>query len=77
MSFEKIDYFWVTSENKATSVSAKMNACKNKDSGEVIKNYHKQAFEYISRALRIDEDDTGLGIYFLRGGVIDLVCVSL
>lgn len=41
-------------------VSAKMNACKNKDSGEVIKNYHKQAFEYISRALRIDEDDTGL-----------------
>lgn len=41
-------------------VSAKMNACTNKDSGEVIKNYHKQAFEYISRALRIDEDDTGL-----------------
>lgn len=37
-----------------------MNAGKNKDSGEVIKNYHKQAFEYISRALRIDEDDTGL-----------------
>lgn len=37
-----------------------MNATKNKDNGEVIKNYHKQAFEYISNALRIDEDDTGL-----------------
>uniref|UniRef100_A0A672Z9U1 microtubule-severing ATPase n=1 Tax=Sphaeramia orbicularis TaxID=375764 RepID=A0A672Z9U1_9TELE len=32
---------------------------KGKDSGEVIKNYHKQAFEYISKALRIDEQDTG------------------
>ncbi|XP_058507753.1 spastin [Solea solea] len=36
-----------------------MNASKSKDSGEVIKNYHKQAFEHISKALRIDEDDTG------------------
>lgn len=41
-------------------MSAKMNESKNKDSGEVIKNYHKQAFGYISNALRIDEDDTGL-----------------
>ena len=40
--------------------SAKMNASKSKDNGEVIKNYHKQAFEYISKALRIDEDDSGL-----------------
>uniref|UniRef100_A0A3Q1ISL6 microtubule-severing ATPase n=2 Tax=Anabas testudineus TaxID=64144 RepID=A0A3Q1ISL6_ANATE len=40
-------------------MSAKINASKSKDSGEVIKNYHKQAFEYISKALRIDEDDTG------------------
>uniref|UniRef100_A0A3P9BSC8 microtubule-severing ATPase n=1 Tax=Maylandia zebra TaxID=106582 RepID=A0A3P9BSC8_9CICH len=30
-----------------------------KDSAEVIKNIHKQAFEYISKALKIDEDDTG------------------
>uniref|UniRef100_A0AAQ4Q726 microtubule-severing ATPase n=1 Tax=Gasterosteus aculeatus aculeatus TaxID=481459 RepID=A0AAQ4Q726_GASAC len=30
-----------------------------RDSGEVIKNYHKQAFEYVSKALRIDEDDSG------------------
>lgn len=39
-------------------MSAKVNA--GKDSGDVIKNYHKQAFECISKALRIDEDDTGL-----------------
>lgn len=35
-------------------------ASKSKDSGEVITNYHKQAFEYVSKALRIDEADTGL-----------------
>ncbi|XP_034464978.1 spastin isoform X3 [Hippoglossus hippoglossus] len=40
-------------------MSAKINASKSKDCGEVIKNYHKQAFENISKALRIDEDDTG------------------
>ncbi|KAF0027308.1 hypothetical protein F2P81_020049 [Scophthalmus maximus] len=40
-------------------MSATANASKSKDSGEVIRNYHKQAFEYISKALRIDEDDTG------------------
>lgn len=37
-----------------------MNASKNKDNSEVIGNYHKQAFGYISNALRIDEDDKGL-----------------
>uniref|UniRef100_A0A8C9Y5U7 microtubule-severing ATPase n=1 Tax=Sander lucioperca TaxID=283035 RepID=A0A8C9Y5U7_SANLU len=40
-------------------VGQKTMASKSKDSGEVIKNYHKQAFEYVSKALRIDEDDTG------------------
>uniref|UniRef100_A0A8D3C9C8 Fidgetin-like protein 1 n=1 Tax=Scophthalmus maximus TaxID=52904 RepID=A0A8D3C9C8_SCOMX len=40
-------------------MSATANASKSKDCGEVIRNYHKQAFEYISKALRIDEDDTG------------------
>lgn len=40
-------------------MSAKINVSKSKDSGEVIKNCHKQAFEYISKALRIDEDDSG------------------
>ncbi|KAM8859927.1 spastin isoform 2-T2 [Spinachia spinachia] len=32
---------------------------KSRDSGEVIYNYHKQAFEYVSKALRVDEDDSG------------------
>lgn len=30
------------------------------DSGERIRNLHKQAFEYISVALKIDEDDKGV-----------------
>lgn len=52
-------------ESNAVVVSAKMNACKRKDSSEVIKNYHKQAFDCISKALRIDEDDGGLyGFFF-------------
>lgn len=40
-------------------MSTKINPSKSKDNAEVIKNYHKQAFEHISRALRIDEEDTG------------------
>ncbi|XP_025999041.1 spastin-like [Astatotilapia calliptera] len=40
-------------------MSTKTNASKPKDSAEVIKNIHKHAFEYISKALKIDEDDTG------------------
>uniref|UniRef100_A0A3B3UZ40 microtubule-severing ATPase n=1 Tax=Poecilia latipinna TaxID=48699 RepID=A0A3B3UZ40_9TELE len=46
-------------ESSAGVMSAKTNAPKHKDSGELIKNYHKQAFEHISKALRIDEDDNG------------------
>lgn len=30
------------------------------DTGELIRNYHKQAFEFISLALQIDEDDKGM-----------------
>eukprot|EP00064_Thunnus_orientalis_P022854 superscaffoldBa00008091_g23075 len=40
-------------------MSVKTNASKGKDSSEVIKNHHKLAFEHISKALKIDEDDTG------------------
>uniref|UniRef100_A0A3P9MBM8 Fidgetin-like protein 1 n=1 Tax=Oryzias latipes TaxID=8090 RepID=A0A3P9MBM8_ORYLA len=40
-------------------MSAKIQQARGKDSGELIKNHHKQAFEFISKALRIDEDDTG------------------
>uniref|UniRef100_A0A4W6CJ56 Spastin n=1 Tax=Lates calcarifer TaxID=8187 RepID=A0A4W6CJ56_LATCA len=57
-------YKWLTlrtsyEDSNARVMSAKTIASKGKDSGEVIKNYHKQAFEYISKALRIDEDDSG------------------
>uniref|UniRef100_I3JUV2 Fidgetin-like protein 1 n=1 Tax=Oreochromis niloticus TaxID=8128 RepID=I3JUV2_ORENI len=45
--------------SSARVMSTKTNASKPKDSAEVIKNIHKQAFEYISKALKIDEDDTG------------------
>lgn len=41
-------------------MSSKINIPKSKDSGEVVKNHHKQAFEHISKALRIDEDDKGV-----------------
>ncbi|XP_041866576.1 spastin-like [Melanotaenia boesemani] len=40
-------------------MSAKINTPKSKDNAELIKNHHKQAFEYISKALKIDEDDKG------------------
>jgi len=54
-------------------MSAKINATKSKDSGELIKNHHKQAFEYISKALRIDEDDTGLCVWLINWRVWQLV----
>ncbi|XP_069546222.1 spastin-like isoform X3 [Brachyistius frenatus] len=55
-------------------MSAKVKATKSRDSGEVIKNYHKQAFEYISKALRIDEDDTekGEAVQWYKRGIAEL-----
>ncbi|CAN9499963.1 unnamed protein product [Ophioblennius macclurei] len=56
-------------------MSAKTNACKGKDNCEVIKNYHKQAFEYISKALRIDEDDSGEkqeAVQWYKKGIVEL-----
>lgn len=44
-------------------MSAKINEVK--DSSEIIKNHHKQAFEHISKALKIDENDTGLFIVLM------------
>ncbi|XP_057704410.1 spastin isoform X1 [Corythoichthys intestinalis] len=52
-----------------------MNASKGKDSGEVVKNYHKQAFEYISKALKIDEDDAGEkeeALQWYKRGIVEL-----
>uniref|UniRef100_A0A8D3E6W4 microtubule-severing ATPase n=1 Tax=Scophthalmus maximus TaxID=52904 RepID=A0A8D3E6W4_SCOMX len=59
----------------ARVMSATANASKSKDCGEVIRNYHKQAFEYISKALRIDEDDTGLfqeAVQWYKKGIAEL-----
>ncbi|XP_054654985.1 spastin isoform X1 [Dunckerocampus dactyliophorus] len=54
-------------------MSVKTN--KGKDSSEVVRNYHKQAFEYISKALRIDEDDTGEkeeALQWYKRGIVEL-----
>ncbi|KAJ3609911.1 hypothetical protein NHX12_022005 [Muraenolepis orangiensis] len=48
---------------------------KGKNNSDVIKGYHKQAFEYISIALRIDEDDTGVkeeAVQWYKKGIEDL-----
>ncbi|XP_061766574.1 spastin [Nerophis ophidion] len=48
---------------------------KGRESSEVVKNYHKQAFEYISKALRIDEDDTGEkeeALQWYKKGIVEL-----
>lgn len=57
-------------------MSAKIQQqARGKDSGELIKNHHKQAFEFISKALRIDEDDTGLfTVVVSRQRLLSTVC---
>uniref|UniRef100_A0A674AT27 Spastin n=1 Tax=Salmo trutta TaxID=8032 RepID=A0A674AT27_SALTR len=46
------------------------------DIGEQIRNHHKQAFEYISVALRIDEDDKGMfseqAVQWYKRGIAEL-----
>ncbi|XP_068597875.1 spastin isoform X2 [Brachionichthys hirsutus] len=45
------------------------------DSSEAIRSYHKQAFQYISNALRIDEDDSGekeQAVQWYKKGVAEL-----
>ncbi|XP_061140674.1 spastin isoform X1 [Syngnathus typhle] len=56
-------------------MSVKTNASKGRDTGEVVKNHHKQAFESISKALRIDEDDTGEkeeALQWYKRGIVEL-----
>ncbi|XP_076022225.1 spastin [Genypterus blacodes] len=56
-------------------MSASIETSQPKDNSEVIKNYHKQAFEYISKALRIDEDDTGekeAAVLWYKKGIAEL-----
>ncbi|KAJ7987362.1 hypothetical protein DPEC_G00325690 [Dallia pectoralis] len=46
-----------------------------KDSVDIIRNYHKQAFEYISVALRIDEDEKGVkdeAVQWYQKGISEL-----
>ncbi|XP_015218379.1 spastin isoform X2 [Lepisosteus oculatus] len=45
------------------------------DNGERVRNHHKQAFEYISIALRIDEDDKGhkeQAVQWYKKGIAEL-----
>ncbi|XP_029558032.1 spastin isoform X2 [Salmo salar] len=56
-------------------MSAKVRAGDSKDNGEIIKNYHKRAFEYISVALKIDEDDKGVkeeAVQWYQKGIAEL-----
>ncbi|XP_070697354.1 spastin [Pempheris klunzingeri] len=50
-------------------------AAEGKDCGEVIKTRHKQAFDFISQALRIDEDDSGdkeQAVRWYKKGIMEL-----
>ncbi|KAM9558491.1 spastin-like isoform 2-T2 [Salvelinus alpinus] len=56
-------------------MSAKVRAGDSKDNGEIIRNYHKRAFEYISVALKIDEDDKGVkeeAVQWYQKGIAEL-----
>uniref|UniRef100_A0A667ZZL1 microtubule-severing ATPase n=1 Tax=Myripristis murdjan TaxID=586833 RepID=A0A667ZZL1_9TELE len=62
-------------ERRGGVMSSKINIPKSKDSGEVVKNHHKQAFEHISKALRIDEDDKGVkeeAVQWYKKGIVEL-----
>ncbi|XP_061087025.1 spastin isoform X2 [Conger conger] len=57
-------FAWVCERlSRAMAVRAKrpedVGGGEYEDTGELIRNHHKQAFEYISVALRIDEDEKG------------------
>ncbi|CAL8359238.1 unnamed protein product [Boreogadus saida] len=56
-------------------MASRMSSSKGKSNSDIIKGYHKQAFEYISVALRIDEDDTGVKeevVQWYKKGIEDL-----
>uniref|UniRef100_A0A674CJD8 microtubule-severing ATPase n=1 Tax=Salmo trutta TaxID=8032 RepID=A0A674CJD8_SALTR len=56
-------------------LSTVIRAGDSKDNGEIIKNYHKRAFEYISVALKIDEDDKGVkeeAVQWYQKGIAEL-----
>uniref|UniRef100_A0A671RQZ6 microtubule-severing ATPase n=1 Tax=Sinocyclocheilus anshuiensis TaxID=1608454 RepID=A0A671RQZ6_9TELE len=53
------------------------------ETGELIRNYHKQAFEFISLALQIDEDENGdkeQAVQWYRKGIAELekgICIQV
>uniref|UniRef100_A0A8C2Q2Y3 Spastin n=1 Tax=Cyprinus carpio TaxID=7962 RepID=A0A8C2Q2Y3_CYPCA len=53
------------------------------ETGELIRNYHKQAFEFISLALQIDEDEKGdkeQAVQWYRKGIAELekgICIQV
>ncbi|XP_077102204.1 spastin isoform X2 [Siphateles boraxobius] len=53
------------------------------ETGELIRNYHKQAFEFISLALQIDEDEKGdkdKAVQWYRKGITELekgICIQV
>uniref|UniRef100_A0A8C2K0I4 microtubule-severing ATPase n=1 Tax=Cyprinus carpio TaxID=7962 RepID=A0A8C2K0I4_CYPCA len=56
---------------------------KRYQTGELIRNYHKQAFEFISLALQIDEDEKGdkeQAVQWYRKGIAELekgICIQV
>uniref|UniRef100_A0A8K9Y8D9 microtubule-severing ATPase n=1 Tax=Oncorhynchus mykiss TaxID=8022 RepID=A0A8K9Y8D9_ONCMY len=58
-----------------TPMSWIFRAGDSNDNGEIIRNYHKRAFEYISVALKIDEDDKGVkeeAVQWYQKGIAEL-----
>ncbi|XP_068183310.1 spastin-like isoform X2 [Antennarius striatus] len=56
-------------------MSAEPSTSDASGNSEIIKNYHKQAFEYISNALRIDEEDSGdkeQAVRWYKAGIAEL-----
>uniref|UniRef100_A0A8K9WNP2 microtubule-severing ATPase n=1 Tax=Oncorhynchus mykiss TaxID=8022 RepID=A0A8K9WNP2_ONCMY len=59
----------------STSAAVPLRAGDSNDNGEIIRNYHKRAFEYISVALKIDEDDKGVkeeAVQWYQKGIAEL-----
>uniref|UniRef100_A0A4W5LAM5 MIT domain-containing protein n=1 Tax=Hucho hucho TaxID=62062 RepID=A0A4W5LAM5_9TELE len=58
-----------------STMSANVRAGDGKDNGQIIRNYHKRAFDYISLALKIDEDDKGVkeeAVQWYQKGIAEL-----
>uniref|UniRef100_A0A8C5BUB8 microtubule-severing ATPase n=1 Tax=Gadus morhua TaxID=8049 RepID=A0A8C5BUB8_GADMO len=66
---------YVKSTSQLAVMASRMSSSKGKSNSDIIKGYHKQAFEYISVALKIDEDDTGVkeeAVQWYKKGIEDL-----